>query len=108
MSSSVLAFSCETDGRIQIGGVGTYCHKNISGRPSAGLRPKSSQSFGVIILNRFRTRNGFKSSMALRTCLSTSALCFLASAKELSQSFLPGGGTFFADMDLLKAWNLSC
>ncbi len=107
ISSSVLAFSCATDGRIQIGGAGMYCQMNISGLPSVGSSPSSSQSVGLIALNRLRTFNGFKSSIAFRACFSRSPMLFLACAKEASNSSLLSGATFFCAVDLLKAENLS-
>lgn len=106
-SSSVLAPSWATEGRMQTGGAGTYCHKNISGLPSAGLIPRSSQSVGVMSLNRFKTLSGFRSSMAFFKCLSSSAFVFFASAKDLSKTIFSKGITFFAAVDLLYARNLS-
>src|SRR6266699_5372971 len=107
MSSSVLAFSWATDGRMQIGGAGRYCQRNISGRPSEGSRPSSSQSLGLTFLKRFNTRNGFRSSNAFRKCLSRSGVYFFAIANEASNARLLSGGNFFAEVDLLKAENRS-
>jgi hypothetical protein len=107
-SSSVLAFSCATDGRIQTGGAGTNCQMNISGLPSVGSSPRSSQSVGLIILKRFRTLSGLRSSIAFRRCFSSSGFSRLATEKEPSNLTLLSGGTFFADVDLLKCTNLSC
>jgi hypothetical protein len=108
-SSSVLAFSWATEGRIHTGDAGICCQINISGRPSTGLIPSSSQSVGVTILKRLRTLRGFRSSTAFLKCLSNSLpeLNFLASSKDLWNSAMHGGITLLLAVDLLYAWNLS-
>src|SRR5579862_4216653 len=92
---------------MQIGGAGIYCQMNISGVPSLGFIPRSSQSVGVIWRNKLSTLTGFKSSIAFFTCFSSSLFPFLASANDLSNITLLSGGFFLAAVDILNARYLS-
>lgn len=107
MSSSVVEPSCGTDGLMQTGGTGKYCHINISGLPSAGFMPKSSQSEELTFLNIFRIRNGLRSSTAFLMFLSMASFPRLASAKDLSNSSFAGGGVFFIAFEISNLLNCS-
>lgn len=93
-SSSFVAASCATDGRMLTGGTERYCQMNSSGRLTSGSRPKSSQSAAVMFLKRLSTRRGFRSSCALCICGTSSLISLTAVLKvdskkaRSSESFL--------------------
>lgn len=107
-SSSVFPDSWATDGRMLTGGTGTYCQMNISGRPSSGFIPKSSQSVAEMRRNKFHTLSGFMSSTAFFICFSNSGFPCFAVSKDLSNSTLHGGVTFLFAVERLKESYFRC
>lgn len=111
-SSSLLAPSCCTDGRMHTGGTEIYCQMNSSGRPCDGFRPSNSQSYNRgelwitiieelrtssdIRLNKSSTFRGFRSSVAdLPTNIANSFCCWIALVK-VAFHFSISSALFFA------------
>ena len=84
-----------------------YCQIILSGLPSCGIMPSSSQSTSSILCVRARARKGFRSSIAFFASFSMSWLVSPAAWNDLSKATLSAGGFLFADVERLKCLYLS-
>ncbi|SGZ27722.1 BQ5605_C026g10172 [Microbotryum silenes-dioicae] len=112
MSSSFVAASCATEGRMHTGGTEMYCHKNSSGRATLGSKPNNSQSSGKIFWNKLSTFKGLRSSTALSMCGAKSFVSWIDSLNMARQvAYVPAVSwdpSWPTSRVLLRPRNFSC